>query len=718
VSFVSLQKLVSYALAALGLIALSFGGELSGVSLLVLSIGFVASWFVEGPLIERRAWTLGWTWLLGIALVLQIARGFIDQSGWLALAMEFAGLLTISRLCTRKTGADYQQIAMLAFVQLIAATVLTTDLGYAVVFVAFVVVTPWVLTFAHLRREIERNYPATHQDARGGTDLARVLASRRIVGAPFLLWTLLLSVPMLLMTMGLFVFFPRVGLGIVSFGSSRGQHVAGFGNNIELGNFGLIRDDPTVVIRMTPDRPLTRVEEQRYLRLRGTAFDHYDGRTWTRSETDAIAMARINEYFALKRMSRQGDRVFKVILERLDQPVLFLPHGAIGVRIPFRGMPGSPREKIGLVRGHGFDLRFRGPEDVGLFYEVVVSSDLSEFDVPVAHDLDDERYLELPPGHERVYALAEELTRDLTDPRDKAARLMLYLRDGGIYKYSVNMPETGQKAPLDVFLFEAKRGHCEYFATALAIMLRAVGIPSRNVTGFVGGRFNPYGGYYGIRQSDAHSWVEALLPGRGWVTLDATPATRNSVGPADWLLRDLSAMVDALRAYWMTQVVSYDLRHQLRFLKEFRAFMREISWPSWGSADERGKPQAHASPAASWGEYVNYTVVALGVLLGVFVFLRARAGRAPERRLSGSAARAQRLYVQLERALAKQGRSRPAHVSPEAHARALSEQGYPAAAQVLELTEAYRAARYGQLKLSRERLRQLKRRISEVRRAA
>ena len=158
-SFSKLQKIVTYVLALLGLSALSFGGELPLFSLLVLAVGFVLSWFAEGPWFARPVWTKAWTIFLPFALVLQVGRGFLFDSGWLSLVMEFAGLLTISRLSNRRNAADYQQIAMLAFVQLIAATVLTTDVGYAVLFVAFVVVTPWVLTFAHLRREINATTP-------------------------------------------------------------------------------------------------------------------------------------------------------------------------------------------------------------------------------------------------------------------------------------------------------------------------------------------------------------------------------------------------------------------------------------------------------------------------------------------------------------------------------------------------------------------------------
>src|SRR5690606_11105821 len=131
-------------------------------------------------------------------------------------------------------------------------------------------------------------------------------------------------------------------------------------------------------------RPLTPVEERRYLRVRGTAFDHYDGRTWTRSHTQPVPMSPMQDYYPLKRLPRPKDRTFKVILERLDESVLFLPHGTVGVRIPLRGLPGSSRERVRVNRGHGFDLRYRSGDEIGIMYDAVVSSDLSEFDVPVA----------------------------------------------------------------------------------------------------------------------------------------------------------------------------------------------------------------------------------------------------------------------------------------------------------------------------------------------
>ncbi|HEY6877599.1 MAG TPA: DUF3488 and transglutaminase-like domain-containing protein, partial [Polyangiales bacterium] len=614
-SFSRLQKIVTYLLAAFGLITLGFGGEIPLPALAVLAAGYLASWWAEGPLLQKRWWSQGITVGLAVALGAQILRG-IASGGWLGLAMEFSGLLSISRLANRRTAADYQQVAMLAFIQLIAATVLTTDLGYAGVFVAFAVVTPWVLTFAHLRREIERNYPA-ESDVEGGNDVRRVLSSKRIVDPSFLVWTALLSLPMLAMTVALFAVFPRIGLGMLSIGNNRAQHVSGFGNNVELGGFGLIRDDPTVVVRVNSPIKLDAMTARRILRLRGTAFDHYDGRTWTRSEGDSVRMAPLGEYYPLQRMEHDGDLTLRLVLDRLDEPVLFVPAGAVGLRIPQRGLPGAPRERSTLERGHGFDIRYHSNDELGIVYEAVISPKASEHDVPVDRDLDDARYLQLPAGHERLYTLARELTAQVPDPATKAKRLLSYLRNEGRYQYSLQLPDVRGKLPLEAFVLENKRGHCEYFSSALAIMLRAVGIPSRNVTGFAGGEFNSYGGYYAVRQADAHSWVEALLPGRGWVTMDPTPSTRDAFSFSS-VFDQVRAMIDAARAYWMTRVVSYDLRAQVRAVRSLRDLLKSISWPSWGGSGDGESGPAHGRgaslPGLRWG--VALALVAVLIALG------------------------------------------------------------------------------------------------------
>lgn len=715
--FSALSKNVTYLLAGLGLSSLVFGGELSPLSLACLSAGFIASYFVEGALLRSPAWSRSITAALTIFLVVQAFRGFTGQGAWLGLAMEFAGWLSISRLANRRSAQDHQQIAMLAFIQLIAATVLTTDLAYAALFLAFVIVTPWALTLSHLRAEIERNYPV-ESDARGGTDLKRVLSSRRIVGPRFLAWTSLLSLPMLAMTLALFVAFPRVGLGFVGLSSRRGQHVAGFGNDVELGGFGLIRDDPTVVVRVSAARPLTPIEQSKLLRLRGTAFDHYDGHRWTRSEGESVRMSPMGDYYPLRRMQQPSDLTLKIVLERLDATVLFLPTGTVGIRIPVRGIPGVAKQQVGLLRNHGLDIRYESSDELGLVYDTVVSLEAVDDDVPVARDTDDGRYLQLPAGHERVVALAQELTRGLDDPLEMARLLERHLRDNGRYTYSLEQPDTRGKLPLDVFLFEAKRGHCEYFATALAIMLRGVGIPSRNVTGFVGGEFNAFGGYYGLRQADAHSWVEALIPDRGWVTLDPTPVSSERLVRSP-LFASVNAMVDALRAYWMTRVVGYDLRTQIGALRSLSAAWRRISWPQLGfGKHDDSQPARAAQPRAGVAPLAIATLSAL-VIIAALVWVALRIGRRrAARRRTRSAELARKLYLDLEGVLAQKGRSRPPHVTAEAHVRELEHAGFAGAGAVRELTASYIEARYGGRVLTEAKLRTLRKLLSDVKRAA
>jgi transglutaminase-like putative cysteine protease len=132
------------------------------------------------------------------------------------------------------------------------------------------------------------------------------------------------------------------------------------------------------------------------------------------------------------------------------------------------------------------------------------------------------RYLRRPPSlSPRVEQLALDLTAGETTPLGIARVLEKRLRSD--YEYDLGSASGAAQDPLDHFLFESKRGHCEFYSTAMAMMLRVRGVPSRNVTGFVGGTYNRFGEFYAVRQGDAHSWVEAYLPDRGWIRFDPTP---------------------------------------------------------------------------------------------------------------------------------------------------------------------------------------------------
>ncbi len=137
--------------------------------------------------------------------------------------------------------------------------------------------------------------------------------------------------------------------------------------------------------------------------------------------------------------------------------------------------------------------------------------------------------------------------------------------------------------PLDHFLFVSKRGHCEFYSTAMAVILRSIDVPTRNVTGFIGGTYNRFSGSYAVRQGDAHSWVEAYVDGLGWTRFDPTPpassAPRSEIHGMFATLRDI---VEAMSQRWDHHVVGYDLKQQLglaRTVREhYRALFPEGGW--------------------------------------------------------------------------------------------------------------------------------------------
>lgn len=715
-SFANLHKLVAYLLSGLGLLALSLGTELDINVIVFAFVGYVGSIFAEGKLLQHPYYGRAWTMVLAVALSLQVLRAMSTELT-LAMPIEFAALLQISKLWNRRTAVDYQHIAVLSFLHLIAATVLSTSLSYAIIFIGFVIATPWMLALSQLRREIEGNYPASApNDERAQAAVRRVLASRRVVGASFLVNTALLAVPLFAMTLTIFVVVPRVGQGFLNLQHTRGQRVAGFGSEVELGGFGVIRDDPTVVLRVTP---LPRVDEKApriALRLRGTSFDHYDGRRWTRTHGASQRLKTFDRqnYTIRRPADPKRDKRLQIVLDHLDEPVVFVPYGSVALYVPAR-IVHAQQVTRDLSGGAGMDIRYEDPDELGLVYTAFLSTEPAEADIPALPSEQRPKYLQVPEGHERVAALAREVTAGARNDYETAQRIVSYLQSSR-YRYSLSLPDVGDKPPLDAFLLEARSGHCEYFASAMAIMLRTLGIPARNVTGFVGGRYNPYGGYYALRQGDAHSWVEAYFDGRGWVTYDPTPTLRAELGPKASLWADLQAFVDAIKTRWMTSVVGYDLRTQISIVRKLSQFFASSDNKGSGARNRDG---LHIDGLKRFGRLVlvGGLVLGLAIAAGVWYSRRRRMGGSA-RVLRPEAAEVVKLYLELERALSAAGYGRGVSETPLEHAQLLAADGFRCAQDVEFVTRCYMRVRFGDGALTEEERAQLRAAIDRVRRAA
>jgi hypothetical protein len=245
----------------------------------------------------------------------------------------------------------------------------------------------------------------------------------------------------------------------------------------------------------------------------------------------------------------------------------------------------------------------------------------------------------------------------------------------------------------------------------MAILLRTLGIPTRNVTGFIGGTFNRFGDFYAVRQGDAHSWVEVYLEDRGWVRFDPTPvadaAPQAEITGVYAFLRD---MVEAAGERWDRHVVGYDLRQQVGLLRRLRG--------TWLASGEPGGESAFRGSLRG--------AVAVGLILGSLVVIwwwrrrRREVGgtRLPEAGERGVNQRAVELYRRLEDAMRVQGVPRKPQTPPLAHARAVEALGYSIGPEVMQLTNIYLEARFGQRTLSDEEYQGYGERIHAIRRGA
>ncbi len=472
------HRVMTDALAALGILAVVSTASLNPWTNLALVVGLAVALAIpeawQGRPLLRHFATIAPLLLL----LVQVARLLAGRSP-LDVAVEFAALLQIVRLATRRGAAHDQQIIVLALLHFIAGTVLGGGLTYGLCFLGFLVVAPGALVLSHLRREVEGNYRQGARDRTGlPVDVPRILRSRRVVGRGFLATTCLLSVPILLFTTALFLLFPRVGLSLLLLNHPRSGRMIGFSDRVDLGDVGVLREDPTLALHFTlsdqPDPPRTR---RIALSLRGTAFDLYDGHAWARSPregrpTEHASSVDGTELYLLQRQPLPSDRVVSIDLEPIDPPVVFLPQRVVALRLkPQRQiLLGEP---LTLQRGGEDEVRYSGSDSRGLHYDAYVSNEGPSQPEGLS-SADRARYLLLPWNlPHRIVDLAHAWTDDRPTPAAKAAALQEHLRKD--FTYDLASPSQGKSEPLDHFLFESKRGHCEFFSTAMAVMLRSIG---------------------------------------------------------------------------------------------------------------------------------------------------------------------------------------------------------------------------------------------------
>jgi transglutaminase-like putative cysteine protease len=704
--FAQAHKTTSYAMVLAAYLGLVLGG---GVSTIVAVLGFaglVGSWWWEPPRIRWETWALPWTLASVVALAWTIVQA-IATGDYLGVGGDFLVWLVVAKAFQRRAAKDWQQLYLLAFLMLVAGSVLNPDLSYGACFLLYVIASTWALILFHLRREMEDNFLLKHADDRASerVEVRRILESRRIVNRRFFVGTGLVSLGVFLASSALFLAIPRVGMGFF-FRSRSGMAMAGFSDTVKLGGHGRIKSDTTIVMRVEIGERY-QGRSAPYIHWRGVAFDTYSHGMWTRTRRAPVTHTMIDRpgptqerrYLLYERPRATDAEVARdfaagtrqrIWLEPLDSDVLFgasMPVGFV-TDVPI-GMRRPRNERNDEIR---FDHR------AAIAYEV-----WSDVEAPTAAALRAAGG-ELPPGFAvylglpddqitaRTRALAQRIVAGKATTYDKAVAIKDWLTTN--LEYTLDLEDPGGREPVDFFLFERKKGHCEYFASAFVILARAAGIPARNVNGFLGGEWNEYDDYIAVRAGDAHSWAEVYFPGPGWVTFDATPASEvDRLGRGDGGLgARVRRMLDTLTFQWSKWVVDYDLFQQL-------SLFRDIGDSAQGGA--RWIKDVVSGVVAAVKRNVWFAGplggAAAAAIAAWWWRRRRRLGptaameRARPRKRSPMAA----VYASATGRLARRGHGRDAAATPREHAGALAERGVPGGAELVELTELYYAAEWG-----------------------
>jgi protein-glutamine gamma-glutamyltransferase len=480
--------------------------------------------------------------------------------------------------------------------------------------------------------------------------IARDAVKHRVRDVPLPAWlvrrTALLALLPLATAALVFATFPRAARGLMTRPAAVQQAVVGFSEEVSLGAHGSrLYPNPAVALRVEFPGGVANMPSELY--WRGRSYDRFDGVRWSRTRGAAVRAPD-------QSIAGSGPAFEQLIYGvPLQAPILF---GLNAVEFI------SERSRIRVVREPAGDYTYVG--NVAPIYTVISRSGppdaarIAAMDYAVPAGL--AAYLQMPAISPRVHALADSLAAGHHGAWERAVALEHWFHE--TFSYTLDLPRTEREATLEHFLFQRRAGHCEYFSTAMVMLLRAQGVAARNVNGFLGGEWNEFGGFLTVTQNQAHSWVEAWFPGAGWVRFDPTPAALGMVAAErrGWF-GPFRFLADGLEHRWSKWVLDYDIDRQTAFVRRsVEAF----------SSTPRGEVQG----GAAWLRLLGAVTFAGALLFAAARLLPTlRRRRDPAGHVAG-------VYLRLQRAYRRAGYAVPAATPPFAFGRALVSAGAPGAA--------------------------------------
>jgi transglutaminase-like putative cysteine protease len=438
---------------------------------------------------------------------------------------------------------------------------------------AWAMLALWVLGQFFLQREAVRFHAAFGLAERAGPPAPALDPYRGLFDLPYAVATARVLVTTLALGGLIFLALPRqAGATRQQPGPPPARHLTGFDEEVALGQFGEILENDSVVMTVEfTDADGKTIDPPPEPLWRGITYLRYErgrwGRPAQRPQQTVVAMSERNR--KLPKVIHQ-----KIKLEPNDLPTLFAIRP---IREFNAGLPHSP--SLNPIDGTLFRPSGRsGAYDYEVYSDPNPNAAQPEEQVPDVGGR--QSLLSITPALKtRLRKIAEPVVASIpvtgrAGVEAKARALESYLRDSGLFTYSLHMEVIDSKLdPVDDFLTNRKEGHCEYFASALALLLRSIDIPARMVSGFKGGDWSELTQTMNVRQKHAHSWVEVYL-GVGpdvqpiWITLDPTPGAERarSIAQVGGFGRNFRTLSDLLRYIWVFYIVGYDGERQDRLL--------------------------------------------------------------------------------------------------------------------------------------------------------
>jgi transglutaminase-like putative cysteine protease len=625
-------------------------------------------------------------------------------------SVHFLIFVLLVRLYSARTDRDAHFLIMLAFAAVLASAVLTVDTTFLFLFFMFLLFAVAAYAGLELRRGATGALippAASMPDSEHKLTRALSVAAFTAALGAILCGTIL------------FFLLPRVSAGYLGKTSFNPTLLSGFSDQVELGQIGEIKKSSAVVLRVETGSPVNYPA----LRWRGNALAIFDGRRWTSAEHGAETLSANSEgWISLRERPKPGEArgdilQFTVLQEPMASDALFVAGSVLAIRGNFTGEAGGVshrrnyiyRDAAGSLTNpfHNYiSVRYTGISHLPVFDRARLQAAGTNYPAAIT-----DTYLQLPDIDPRIFDLARRATQSASTPYDKAAALEIFLKTR--FAYTLNLTGNPGKDPLAHFLFETRAGHCEYFASSMAIMLRTLGIPSREVNGFLPGEFNELGGDYIVRSSDAHSWVEAYFPGSGWIVFDPTPAAP-IVEPG--FFSRFSQLADWAELTWNDWVISYDFAHQTVLAQTFQ--MKSRNWREMGAAWFAEKQRRMKDRLSMWQvRHARFSFAVPLLLISLLVAFRygwIGALRARFRVLlalrgkhanSATPQIASRMYAEMLRLMNRYGYARSETQTAFEFAAAVKKAAL--SSLVEEFTSLYTAARFGQAASNTPRLQQL-----------